>query len=64
MVIASTKGRCGSAIGGAPDRSASSANDPTASVALQPSQRQKGSGVPQKRSRLTAQSTLLASQSP
>ena len=47
-----------------PARSESSATDPMQVSVPQSSQRQTGSGVPQKRSRDSAQSTLFSSQSP
>ena len=47
-----------------PERSASSATEPTQVSVPQSSQRHTGSGVPQKRSRDSAQSTLFSSQSP
>src|SRR3954454_16380430 len=65
-VISSMNGRCGSRSDRSrPVSSESSASDPTAtSFEGSASLRQMGSGVPQYRSRDSAQSTLLRSQSP
>ncbi len=63
-VTSSTNGRCGSSSDRSRPASAdSSARDPT-HVSWPSGHRQIGSGVPQYRSRDSAQSTLFASQSP
>ncbi len=63
--MSSTYGRCRSrSSSGFAASSLSSATDPTHVSWPQSPQRQTGIGVPQNRSRLSAQSTLFSSQSP
>ena len=65
MVTSSTNGRCrSSSVRSWPARTARSVTDRTHVSWPQSVQRQTGIGVPQKRSRESAQSTLFASQSP